>query len=177
MKQNRIFILLLLAVALLCGCMQPQITYTVTNNGTVFTVDTENSTISDGQHIYTYEVSGSQVTITYPDGSTYYWTWTGNIGYGGWSEDYDPETYADGGMLIDTLSIEDSKSGSGGGRVLAGLLLIAIGLWYTLSPYSAWYLSYGWRYKDAEPSSAALTVSRISGIVVILFGIVIMFKS
>lgn len=52
-----------------------------------YTVDQENRTITSGADVYTYTVSGngsiSEITITYPNGATYFWQWNGNSGHGG----------------------------------------------------------------------------------------------
>ncbi|MBO5253428.1 MAG: hypothetical protein J6C51_05740 [Clostridia bacterium] len=55
--------------------------------------------------------------------------------------------------------------------MLAVVLLIALGLFAVLSPQTVWYLEYGWRFKDAEPSNLALTLNRIGGIVSIALGV------
>ena len=68
--------------------------------------------------------------------------------------------------------------GSGGhrsGSPLLGMLLIALGAFNALAPKAAWYLSHGWRYKNAEPSEAALFFSRAGGVVLIFFGIILFF--
>ena len=54
------------------------------------------------------------------------------------------------------------------------LLLWAIGLFNVLAPRAAWYLSYGWRFKDAEPSDAALMMARIGGVIAIIIGFCVM---
>lgn len=179
MKQIRLILLLTLVAVLFLGCATTPVTYTVSYNETDYIVNTELGTISDDLYTYQYKIedSGSRrsVTITYPDGATYYCTYSENGSVGGWSNDYAPDRYTDGDTLLAVLEVNAPKEYSG--HPFVGLLLIALGLWYTLSPYSAWYLSYGWRYKDAEPSDAALTISRISGVLVILFGIFAMFKT
>lgn len=55
-----------------------------------------------------------------------------------------------------------------------GFLLILIGLFNLITPETSWYLKYGWRYKDAEPSEAAIVFGRIGGVVAILIGIVLL---
>ena len=55
------------------------------------------------------------------------------------------------------------------------MLLIALGAFNALAPKAAWYLSHGWRYKNAEPSEAALFFSRAGGVVLIFFGIILFF--
>ena len=175
MKRFRLFLPLFLAAVLLLGCAAAPTTYTVVLSDVQFTVNTELGTISDELYTYLYEIDGSgssrSVTITYPDGSTC-WS-SGSVG--GWSNGYRPDRYADGDTLLAVL--EQSAPREYTGKPILGLLLIALGLWHALAPHSAWYLSYGWRYKDAEPSDAALMISRISGVLVILFGIFAMFKT
>ena len=61
------------------------------------------------------------------------------------------------------------------GGILCGLLLIAVGILNLVAPEALWYLGYGWRYKDAEPSEAAISFGRISGAIVIVIGIVFLF--
>lgn len=179
MKRFRLFLLLSLVAALFLGCAATPTSYTVLHGDAKFTVNTELGTISDELYTYLYEIDGSgssrSVTITYPDGSTYYCTYNDSGSFGGWSDDYAPDRYADGDTLLAVL--EQSAPREYTGNPFLGLLLIALGLWYVLSPHSAWYLSYGWRYKDAEPSDTALVGARISGILVILFGIFAIFKT
>lgn len=177
MKFLRLFFLFALLAALLAGCAGAPEVYTVSYIGTDYTVDTVNGTISDGLYTYLYEIEGTSdrrsTTITYPGGARYYWTQSGSGGLGGCSDDYDPVRYADGDTLLTVLEMSAPKEYSG--HPVAGLLLIALGAWYVLAPRAAWHLSYGWRYRDAEPSEAALVISRVSGIAVILFGFFIMF--
>lgn len=56
----------------------------------------------------------------------------------------------------------------------AGTSIVAVGIFNLVSPYSAWYLEYGWRYKNAEPSDLALQVCRVSGGVAILAAIILL---
>ncbi|MBE6961774.1 MAG: hypothetical protein E7445_04890 [Ruminococcaceae bacterium] len=53
---------------------------------------------------------------------------------------------------------------------MLAIFLLAVGAWNTFVPRSAWYLSYGWRFRDAEPSDAALTAHIIGGVVALLAG-------
>ena len=59
--------------------------------------------------------------------------------------------------------------------VLKYKLLIAIGLWAVISPRSAWYVCFGWQYKDAEPSDEALYVFRVVGGFAIFLGVILHF--
>lgn len=170
---KRIIVIFLLAALLLLGCAPEETVHTVTVNRNgidyAFTVDTENRTISDGQYTYTYAVRGDTTTITYPNSAQFYWTQDGYLGAGGWDDHYDPQTYTDGDMLINV--IDETTPEPKNGNFLAGLLLAALGAFYTFAPHAAWYLSRGWLYKNAEPSDAALILARISGVIMMVLGL------
>ncbi|WP_435169760.1 DUF6199 family natural product biosynthesis protein [Paenibacillus glycanilyticus] len=54
---------------------------------------------------------------------------------------------------------------------LVGVIFIVLGILNLLYPRAGWYMQYGWRFKNAEPSDAALVMGRISGIIGIAIGI------
>lgn len=178
MKRTLVFLLLL--PLLLAGCSAAsREPYTVTVNAYNLTIDPVDRTITHGEDVYTYEIDGrsehsTECKITYPNGSTYYETKTSGGGHSGWSEDYDEFRYISGDTLVQALESQAPRSG-GGANIGVGLFLLALGTWHTLSPYSAWYVGWGWRYKDAEPSDAALFLTRIGGIAYILFGLFAFF--
>lgn len=167
---------LLLSISLF-GCTEQEAAYTVSWNGMEFHVDSAQKTISDGEYIYHYEFSGDSssfnVTITYPDGSSYWYNQSGAVGQGGWSEDYVEGTYVSGDTLIDIVQETAPKSTSPG-KITGALILIALGIFHVVFPKVSWYLGYGWRYKNAEASDAALIFARIGGAVAILMGIIFM---
>ena len=164
MRRPIFLMLCLLAAILLTACGgQRESANTYEKDG--FTVNREAGTITHGEDVYTYEISGggsgSSIRITYPNGAAYFWEWTGNGGHGGWSDDYDPVRYTDGDTLIDLVNFQPPRESSG--NPLLGLLVIALGIWNLAAPRTAWYLSYGWRFKNAEPSDAALVLGRVGG--------------
>jgi len=59
--------------------------------------------------------------------------------------------------------------------VLGGLLIIVAGLVSLISPYTSWYLSIGWRIKDAEPTDLALGINRLTGVVLLVVGFLFLF--
>ena len=166
------FLMAVMTFICLTACVGSKSTgiYTVDERGTLFTVDTNNMTISDGTNTYHYTVEGSGLRytteITYPDGSTYWWTVerSGNFshGYGGWSDDYDEDRYVAGDVLCDVLDTRAPEPPDDKNPILI-MLLIVIGLFNLFAPQTSWYLSHGWKYKNAEPSEAAIGLNRFGG--------------
>lgn len=163
----------------LCSCVGGEVsnTYTVEKHGTIYTVDQAAATIHDGKYTYQFTFDpygdGYKAEITYPNGATYYWTNSGSFGHGGWSEDYDEVTYADGSELVDVIE-EGRPKRSDPKPVGIILLLIAVGLFNVTAPSAAWYLEYGWRYKNAEPSELALAANRIGGAIALVAAVLML---
>lgn len=57
------------------------------------------------------------------------------------------------------------------------LIFIAMGILNVIKPRTGWYLSIGWKFKNAEPSDLALGMQVLGGIIAIIIGIVLMFRS
>lgn len=57
---------------------------------------------------------------------------------------------------------------------IAGLFLIIVGLLNLCKPEEMWYMSTGWRFKDAEPSEDALLWCRVSGVISIIIGLILL---
>ncbi len=174
MKRITVLLLCLLLAFSVCACSEAVTVYTVEEDGITFEVNTESGTLSDGTNTYRYEFSGDSesygIEIRYPNGSTYYWSQSGTSGHGGWSDDYDAALYVDGDTLCDVI-LAKAPTPSGSSDFFAVIFLIALGLFAVLSPHTVWYLEYGWRFKDAEPSGLALTLNRIGGIAAIALGV------
>lgn len=186
MKRFLVAILGILLIVSLCSCSSTDTgtssIYTVNKYETEYIVDPNNGTISDGSHTYKYVLSessrGYTINITYPDGSTYWWNAekSSNVttGYGGWSDDYDSSRYADGQTLCDILE-EKMPGEKGSENILLTSLLFAVGIFNTFWPHAAWYLEYGWRFKNAEPSDLVLGLNRFGGIIAIVVAIIVAF--
>jgi len=186
MKKTFLLFLCVLFAISMCSCSSSENgtsrTYTVNKYGTDYVVDPDNGTISDGTHIYQYELSGNSsgysIHITYPDGSSYWWNMhkSGSLmtGEGGWSDNYEENRYVDGRILCDVLE-EDVPKERNSKNILFVLVLLIFGIFNTVSPHTAWYLEYGWRYKNAEPSDAALVLNRLGGIAAIIVAVIIIF--
>ena len=171
-----ILIVLILSIALI-GCAEQQTTYTVNKNGMELRVDIAQKTISDGNHIYHYEFSGDSssfsVTITYPNGSSYWYNQSDGGGVAGWSGDYVEGTYVSGDALVEVVR-EKAPKKMNPGKIVGGLMLMALGLIDVIAPKVSWYFGYGWRYKNAEPSDIALTFARIAGGIAVGVGVVLL---
>lgn len=167
----------------LCACAEKkeQTVYTVAKGDAVYTVDTENGTISDGTDLYRYEISfgggsGSwRIDVTYPDGSTYWWEETENSGTGRCSADFEYGKYPDAAALADVVKKARPDTGRYRGSPGLGAVLLTVGLFNAITPRTSWYLSRGWYYKNAEPSEAALFVYRAGGVFAAVLGVVLFF--
>lgn len=58
---------------------------------------------------------------------------------------------------------------------LFGFIFIIIGILNIAFPKVGWYMQYGWQFKNAEPSDAALIMARVGGVVAIIVGLFLMF--
>ena len=177
MKRMVFLLLVLLLAVLLFGCGKENTVFTVNRNDITYKVDTEKKTISDGTYVYSYSFSGDassyKVTIRYPNRSSYWFSKNGNIGHGGWSDDYSDTAYVSGGVLVDIIE-ETAREPVNMGKIFGGVLLIAIGIFNMAAPETAWYLERGWWYKNAAPSDMALAFTRGSGVVVVILGVILL---
>ena len=184
MKRYRCLLLVLLMAFLCvaCGAEEPESkskTISTEIGGQSAVVTFEPGTLSSGtvqmdSGIYTFAWDRSgDLKITYPDGTGFTYTESGS---GLASIDFDPEAKGYPSGITMAWGIESAidqlrpARNSGGGNALAGLLLLAVGAFGTFAPRAAWYLEYGWRFRDAEPSDAALTVQIIGGVILLLVG-------
>ena len=188
MKRGLLICLALCLAVMLSACGKKQTeeitVFDAQYAGKTYTVDTAAQTVTVNGEVCRYEVraqSGSTwFGVTYPDGSTYYWSQSGSFGSGGWSDDYDPDRYIPGDVLWDALGMDwkaqvQQQERERSGHPFFGFLFIVVGILNVAAPQAMWYLSDGWKYKDAEPSDAALTWGRVGGVFAILIGVICMF--
>lgn len=176
--------LIFAAIMLLAGCKKEPLptVYTVYSYGAPYTIDTQGRTISDGTYTYGYEyaASGSSVSFTYPDGNVYsagIQSASSSVRAGTISADYDYNSgYTDPLSLCYALASprETEKAASSGANPLLALLLCAVGIFNLAAPKASWFLSYGWRFKDAEPSDAYMALARIGGAIALVIGIIML---
>ena len=169
-RTTAIFALILAAAMLLAGCKKEPLpaVYTVYSYGAPYTIDTQSRTISDGTYTYGYEyaASGSRVSFTYPDGNVY------SAGI------QSANSSGAGGVSAGSVSASpretERAASSGSNHPFVALLLCGVGIFNLAAPKASWYLSYGWRFKDAEPSDAAITLSRIGGAIAVVIGVIML---
>lgn len=58
---------------------------------------------------------------------------------------------------------------------LVGFFLLIFGLVNLIKPEWGWYLTEGWKFRDAEPSDLALFFGRASGLICTIVGLVLLF--
>lgn len=174
MKYFRILAVLLALSLLLTACGGGQVSEVMTTHGCL-TVDTGSRTITHGSDVYRYDLSGNTTTIHYPNGAVYHVSSTGTASDSGWSYDYDPHTYIPGDVLFDAIPAASQPGTSRLGQVVLGLVCIVLGGVTVAFPKGMWFLAFGWRYRDAEPSEVALVLDRLGGGLLILMGILFLF--
>ena len=175
MKKRILIFLAWLLLFAAAGCSQSNPVSTVVRDGVTYTIDTENSTISDGEHIYPYAFSGNSA------GSSYQWHAQNSggitMGCGGLQGDYDEHLYTSGDVLLSVLKEGPLKGGAlrEGKNIFLSVFIALVGIFHAALPETAWYLAYGWRYRDAEPSDAALMLNRLGGAAAIAVAIILFF--
>ena len=61
-------------------------------------------------------------------------------------------------------------------EIIFGIICLALGALNIFLPELGWYLNVGWKFRDAEPSDAALTMTRVGGIIAVIIGFVFFFQ-
>ena len=180
--KKRVFIVLLILVLLCSACgaeKEPEsksLSTQIDGHEMVVTFEPGNLSAGTiradhGTYTFAWDRSGD-LKITYPDGTRFTYTESGS---GLASLDFDPgaKGYPDGITMawgLENAIDEMRPARKDGPNPLLAILLLAVGAWYTFAPRRAWYLSYGWRFRDAEPSDAALAVQVCGGVVALLAG-------
>jgi len=78
-------------------------------------------------------------------------------------------------MLVDALDQAVRQAAphrERNGNIGIGLLLMGLGAVNFFIPHHPFYLQYGWRFENAEPSDAYITFTRIGGAIAAVVGLV-----
>lgn len=57
-------------------------------------------------------------------------------------------------------------------EIIFAIICLGIGALNIFCPELGWYLSEGWKFRDAEPSDFALTMTRIGGVISVIIGFI-----
>lgn len=76
---------------------------------------------------------------------------------------YDPE-----------LAQKDTEKEGKWALILLSVFMIVVGIVGLAVPQGLWWLSNGWKFRDAEPSKLSLVLNQAAGGVLILFGAIIL---
>lgn len=177
-KKHILFLLCLLLLISLFGCGDKQPADNkvklIHKDGVEYAIDMESCTIQDGSYIYSYVANSSGTTINYPNGESYTWKESNGIGIGSTSANFDYDSYVDPWILMDVIdeayadevvTVKTSHKNAG-----YGVLLLIVGIGYTVWSDKVWFLNWGWRYKNAEPSDLSIGLYKVGGIAAIIAG-------
>ncbi len=179
---SALVILLLLSLAA-CGAREERRTKQIEVEGQTLTITFDEGnrsagviTAANGDYAFSYDTSGA-LTIVYPDGSVC--TAQDMNGAVAFPADYDASERTDAGY-IDAFSLwfvlqgamSDPQRTQSGASLPLAFLLLGLGVWALAAPRSLWWLSSGWRYRNAEPSDLALGLYRGLGAAFLIGGII-----
>ncbi|MBQ8883567.1 MAG: hypothetical protein IJ031_03105 [Oscillospiraceae bacterium] len=172
---KKILAFVIMVMTLMCFSACGEDSKTVEIDGVEYTINKAEDTITDGENTFEYKIDGSgdsyTIEIYYPDGTTYTWTQNNEVGVGEW------KNLSENGVIVssDTLvevAKEDAPKKVESKPWFLVVILGVFGLVGLIAPRGLWWLGYGWHYKNAEPSDAALVVGRIGGGIAILAAII-----
>lgn len=162
------------------GCAKAPLISTADGKTLIF--EDDNRTFKYIDEVYHYRVADNDIYITYPNGYIYSQNINSNAAAKSWDipagmpeiSSAEEIGYIDENYLVDAIlkhmRLKSEKSTTG---IFAIIIAAAVGLWGIISPGSLWYVSYGWRYKNAQPTQAAIILNRIAGVILL---IIVIFK-
>ena len=151
-------------------------TYVKVVGGVTYTVDIEGQTVSANGYTFPYEFNMDQVKVTYPDGSVLN-AGPQSISWAGGQQEtmmQNGAPYADCYDLVSVLPEPQSEQPKMQYLVpglLAGILLIAFGIWQFTHPEITWKWRIGRWVKESEPTEEALGMFSACGLIIIIIGI------
>lgn len=177
------------SVLMLFGCSgetAANTDYTTTIDGQAAVISFLEGSLSEGKiktdngtYTFAYSMDGT-LSIVYPNGYIYSQK---DVGGGiAVPADYDASAveklgYIDGFSLARAISSasDSGRNDTDGAPIILSLFLLAVGIWFISAPRSAWWISKGWYFKNAEPSDLSLIVYRVGGCMLVFGGIISFF--
>lgn len=143
-------------------------------DGHTLVVDFQAGTITGEGEVYSFAIQGDSIRIDYPNGVYFVRTGSATAGYGPVDQPFSTAGYLSEDTLFKALEGGDTEGGwRPGSYAPLAVLLLPLGIFSLAKPERAWYVSWGWRYKNAEPSDGALLAQRLEGVVLVVIGIVV----
>ena len=143
-------------------------------DGHALVVDFQAGTITCEGEVYSFAIQGDSIRIDYPNGVSFVRTGNATAGYGPLDQPFSTAGYLSEDTLFKALEGGDTEGGwRPGSYAPLALLLLPLGIFSLAKPERAWYVSWGWRYKNAKPSDGALLAQRLEGVVLTAAGILV----
>ena len=144
-------------------------------DGHALVVDFQAGTITCEGEVYSFAIQGDSIRIDYPNGVSFVRTGNATAGYGPVDQPFSTAGYLSEDTLFKALEGGDTEGGwRPGSYAPLALLLLPLGIFSLAKPERAWYVSWGWRYKNAKPSRRGAPAQRLEGVVLVVIGIVVM---
>lgn len=143
----------------------------VGNNGEII-----GDTPTEDRDVYHYTFDNGNITITYPNGATWWENATDTGAVGGWDGDYDTKRYISGMTLGQELTLAYQYARKNWDEVVimgfVCLITIGVGVLGITHPELGYKLRYGLWVQNAEPTEFAITMSRIGGVICIIVSVI-----
>lgn len=167
MKKYNIIYILIISLLLLCSCGRNTVVEVASGKYTAM-VDTWNHTIIVDGNVYSYKQTENSLTIVWPDGVSYTKTYYPNAAMGGSSGTIDSSIYPSEYVMFKMLDSVLNRQQTANVLSVWQVVSILLGITMVACPRIFWFMSYGWRFRDAEPGSFALPVFRFIGVIIIV---------
>ncbi|MDQ2088166.1 hypothetical protein RBH29_17220 [Herbivorax sp. ANBcel31] len=125
-----------------------------------------------------YIVSGNEnrVDVQYPNGEKGFFQQSGLTGHGsgGVSGHPLPMEFRE---ILQELNKKNEGFSVDVAKIFFGIILVIVGFFGIVFPEALWYLKYGWKVKNGEPSDAAIVMNRFGGILCCIIGVIVFVSS
>ncbi len=172
MKKVLCLVLCLFVVFAFCGCesaVQDEIEF----KGEMLDINWEKKTLTGKDFVMDFDISKNQVKLFFPEKLIF----TLNINGSGYSGGFNDLDAVDSDFQVFDFAQDLHKIAYGnkasGGNIAVGLLLVVLGLVNLIKPKFVWYINHGFAIKEATPSDGYLTFVRVSGVLLLIVGVIV----